>query len=256
MNRSCEGRRRLARPTAVVALVTGGMIACSPAMPPEGATPRGRFEWSLERYDNERYHDAIRGFRDLLLREPLDPTADSARLLLAESYLNTDQELLAANEFQQLATSRPSSPLADDAQLGVCRSYWAVSPGIERDQEFTVKAMEECTELLEFFPRSSLVGDAREIVADARQKLAAKDLRVARFYFDRGVYESAMIYLEALLQKYPETDVVPEALLVLYDCYYEVGFRAEAETVSQRLLELFPDSPEAEAMAERLEDQG
>ena len=115
-------------------LAVGLLAGCAPAMPPEDATPRGRFDWSVDRFEREKYHDAIRGFRDHLLREPLHPTADSSRLLLAESYLATDQELLAANEFRQLATSRPNSPLADDAQFGVCKSYWTVSPDLPRDQ--------------------------------------------------------------------------------------------------------------------------
>ena len=76
-------------------LSLGAVWACSPAMPPENATPRGRFDWSLERYEAGKYHDAIRGFRDHLIREPLHPTADSSRFLLADSYLQTDQELLA-----------------------------------------------------------------------------------------------------------------------------------------------------------------
>jgi outer membrane protein assembly factor BamD len=235
-----------------VALLAG----CAPAMPPEDATPRGRFDWSVERYEAGKYHDAVRGFRDHLLREPLHPTADSSRLLLAESYLATDQELLAANEFRQLATSRPNSPLADDAQLGVCRSFWTVSPDLPRDQEFTGKTIEECTRLMEFFPRSPLVGEARDLVAQARQKMAAKELRVGRYYFDRGFYESAIIYFENVLQTYPEAEVIAETLSVLYDSYSRVGFRAEADLVRQRLIELYPDSPEAQEMLEEDGDEG
>lgn len=234
----------------------GFLAACAPSMPPADATPRGRFEWSLDRYERGKYHDAIRGFRDHLLRDPLHPTADSSRLLLAESYLETDQELLAANEFRQMTTSRPNSPLADDAQFGICRSYWAVSPDLPRDQEFTEKTIEECTRLLEFFPRSPLVGEARDLVAQARQKVAAKELRVGKYYYDRGFYESAIIYLENILQTYPEADVVPETLLVLQDSYYRVGFRMEADAVRQRLLELFPDSRAAQALPERDKDEG
>jgi len=225
-------------------------------MPPEGATPRDRFDWSVERYDRGKYHDAIRGFRDLLIREPLHPTADSSRYLLGESYLETGQELLAANEFQQLATSRPNSPLADDAQYGVCRSYWKLSPDLPRDQEFTEKTIEECTRLLEFFPRSPLVADAREVVADARQKMAAKQLRVGKFYYDRGVYESAIIYFENILQTYPEAEVIPETLFVLQDSYSRVGFRAEATVVRQRLRDMYPDSPQAKKLAASEEDGG
>ena len=237
-------------------LAVGVVAACAPAMPPEGALPRTRFDWSVDRYEREKYHDAIRGFRDHLLREPLHPTADSSRLLLAESYLATDQELLAANEFRQLSTSRPNSPLADDAQFGVCRSFWTVSPGLPRDQEFTEKTIEECTRLLEFFPRSPLAGSARDLVAQARQKMAAKELRVGTFYYDKGLYESAIIYFENILQTYPEAEVAPQTLFVLHDSYAEVGFRAEADLVRQRLIELYPDSPQARELSERDGDEG
>lgn len=218
--------------------------------------PRTRFDWSVDRFEREKYHDAIRGFRDHLLREPLHPTADSSRLLLAESYLATDQELLAANEFRQLAMSRPNSPLADDAQFGVCRSFWIVSPDLARDQEFTEKTIEECTRLLEFFPRSELVGAARDLVAQARQKMAAKELRVGTYYYDRGLLESAIIYFENILQTYPEAEVAPQTLFVLHDSYSRVGFRAEADLVRQRLIELYPDSPQAAEILEGEEDEG
>jgi len=237
-------------------MVIGLLAGCTPAMPPEGALPRTRFDWSVDRFEREKYHDAIRGFRDHLLREPLHPTADSSRLLLAESYLATDQELLAANEFRQLATSRPNSVLADDAQLGVCRSFWAVSPGLPRDQEFTGKAIEECTRLLEFFPRSPLVGEARDLVAQARQKMAAKELRVGKYYYDREFDESAIIYFENILQTYPEADVIPETLLFLHVAYDRVGFRNEAQLVRQRLIELYPDSPQAREISESDGDEG
>jgi outer membrane protein assembly factor BamD (BamD/ComL family) len=86
--------------------------------------------------------------------------------------------------------------------------------------------------------------------------MAAKELRISRYYYDRGFYESAIIYLEHILQTYPEAEVIPETLLVLHDSYSRVGFRMEAEAVRRRLLEVFPDTPEARAMSEQQEDEG
>jgi len=226
----------------LVALASGG---CSVALPPPDATPTLRYEWSRERYEAEKYSDAIRGFRDLLFREPLHATADSARFLLAQAYLNTGQHLLAANEFRMLATSRPNSVVADDAQFGMCRAYWQLAPSIARDQEYTQRTIESCTRLVEFFPRSDLQPEARSMIEAARQKLAAKQARVGSWYFERKLYESSIIYFESLIQEYPETDVVPEALYRLHEAYMRVGFRAEADAVRQQLLTRFPDSPEA-----------
>lgn len=231
--------------------VLGGVTACAVALPPPEATPTERFEWSRERFEEEKYNDAIRGFRDLLFREPLHATTDSARYLLAESYLVTNQHLLAANEFRMLATSRPNSPVADDAQLGMCRSYWEMSPSIPRDQEYTRRAVEACTRLLEYFPRSTLDGDARRLIEEARVKLAEKRASVGNWYYERKFYESAIIYFESTVQEYPDAPVVPEVLGKLHDSYSEVGFLAEANVVRETLLERFPDSPEARALRPR-----
>ena len=230
--------------TKLLALIVfaGG---CAAAMPPPESTPRQRFDWSKERFDGEKYSQAIRGFRDHLFRDPLDATADSARFLLAESYLESDQELLAANEFRQLATTRPNSALADDAQFGVCRAYWKLSPDVARDQEFTRSTIEECTRLVEFYPRSPLATDARAMIAEATQKLAAKDLRIGRWYYSRGLYQSSIIYLESVLETYPGSEVEPEVLALLHDAYSYVGFSREAEQIRERLLQAYPDSPEA-----------
>ena len=237
------------RRTVLLALLAAAVAtACSVALPPPEATPTERFEWSRERFEAGQYNDAIRGFRDLLFREPLHPTTDSARYLLGEAYLATDQHLLAANEFRMLATSRPNSPVADEAQLGMCRAYWELSPSIPRDQDYTERAIEACTRLLEYFPRSPLDGDARELIDRAGLKLAEKRASVGTWYYERKFYESAIIYFESTVREYPEAPVIPEVLGKLHDSYSQVGFLAEADAVRQALLERFPDSPEARAL--------
>lgn len=239
------GRRGL---LAAVLLAASGVTACSVALPPSDATPTERFEWSRDRFEQEKYTDAIRGFRDLLFREPLHPRADSARFLLAESYLQTNQHLLAANEFRMLAQSRPNSPVADDAQLGMCRAYWELSPSIPRDQEYSERAIEACTRLLEYFPRSDLDDEARDLIAEARVKLAAKRARVGTWYYERKFYESAIIYFESTVQQFPDAPVIPAVLAKLQDSYSKVGFLAEASSIRDTLLQRFPDSPEARAL--------
>ncbi len=231
-------------------LVLAGLAAvvasgCGAALPPPESTPRQRFDWALQRMEAGRYQAAVRAFRDLLFREPQTPTADSARLMIAESHLRAGDNLLAASEFTQFHQTRPNSPLADDAQLGTCRAYWQTSPGLPRDQEFTHKAIEECTRLIEFFPRSQHVEQAREILREARQKAAAKNLRTGTWYFNHGLLEAAIIYLEDIVQTYPEADVMPRVLYLLYNSYSVIGFQAEADATRQRLITAYPGSEEA-----------
>lgn len=243
-----RGRVAWGRAALGAVLLAGGATACAPSLPPPESSPRERFDWSRQRFEDGSYAAAIRGLRDHLFRDPLDATADSARLLLAESYLESDQELLAANEYRQLANTRPNSPYADDAQFGTCRAYWALSPDIPRDQEFTEKTIEECTRLVEYYPRSPFVPEAQTLIAQARRKLGDKTLRIGRYYYDRGLYESAIIYFEKVVRDYPETNAVPEALGFLQDAYEIRGFRREAEAIRRQLIEVYPDSPAARAL--------
>lgn len=232
------------RVLAVLAVVAAGCGSLS--MPPTDATIVGRFEWSQEKFDGGDYLAAIRGWEDFLLRDPLNPLADSAKLMLGEAYLQSDQELLAAHEFSQLATTRPNSPLADDAQYGACRAEWALSPKLARDQESTARAMEVCRELIEYFPRSQWVPASDSILGEARAKMAAKEYEIGLWYFKRGFHEAANIYLQEVLTRYPGVPIEPAVLATLYESLRQVGFDAEADEALEKLLRDYGDSPEAQ----------
>lgn len=234
------------RALAVLAVVAAGCGSLT--LPPDGTSIVGRFEWSQEKFDGGDYLGAIRGWEDFLLRDPLNPLADSAKLMLAESYLQTDQELLAAHEFTQLATTRPNSPLADDAQFGACRAQWALSPKLARDQESTARAMEVCRELIEYFPRSPWAPGADSILGEARAKMASKEYEIGLWYFKRGFHEAANIYLQEVLVRFPGAPVEPQVLATLYESLRQVGFNAEADDALEKLLREYPDSPSAQEL--------
>ena len=104
--------------------------------------------------------------------------------------------------------------------------------------------------MLQFFPDSPRREEAVALVREARAKMAAKQLRVGKFYFDQGFYESANIYFESAVEDYPNAPAIPEILYTLYQSYRKLGFDAEADATRQRV---FSDYPSSEA-AQRLED--
>lgn len=229
----------------LLALATAALAACGAKSPPDGLEPVERFEWGLERFEKGDMSSARNGFREFLLNDPLHPRADSAQYMMGEALYRDGRYVEAAEAFSRLATNRPRSPLADDAQLGVCRSYWALSPDLPLDQESTRQAADACGTVLEFYSPTPLEEEARRIRRKARNKLARKRYRVAEWYYDRGAYESANIYLEQILEEYPESDVVPRTLSTLFRSYRELGFDAEAREVRRRLMENYPETPAA-----------
>lgn len=234
----------------------GLSVSCSSARPPEGLTSTGRFEWAQTRFDARDYTVAIRAFRDFLLRDPLNPLVDSAQYMIAEAELRNGEVLVAAGDFEQLATSRPNGPMADAAQFGACRAYWKLSPNVALEQENTRLAIEACRRLLQFFPDSPLRPRAEEIVAKGNAKLAEKQYRIAHFYFRNKLYESANIYYQRALETGPRAPIVPRVLAELYESYRRLGFDSEAAAVRQRLLTEYADSEQARKLQKSHRDNG
>ena len=234
-------------PLAGAAAVCAALLAaaCAAHGPPGQMEPTELFRWSVDRYERGDYGSAAQGFREFLLEEPLHPKVDSAQYLLGESRFRNEKYVQAAEAFDRLAVNRPGSRLADDAQLGVCRSYWRLSPDLALDQSHTRDARDACQRLLQYYTPSPLEEEARELRDSARHKLAAKQFRIARWYFDHGAYQSANIYLEELLDQHPEAPVVPEVMATLFRSYRELGFDREARAIRERLLEEHGDSTAA-----------
>lgn len=222
------------------------LAGCGGNSPPSGLEPPDLFAWSQERFDEESYTSAANGFLAYQIRDPLNPLVDSAQYLAAEAKLRAGQELDAAEEFDRLSTGRPSSPFADDAQFGVCRAFASAAPKVSLSQEYTRRAIDECRRLTQFFPTSPLVPEAEAMMVEAQATLALKSFEIGKYYHDRKLAESAIVYYEKALSEGPSTEILPELLAGLYETYRTIGFETEATSIRERLLAEFPDSEEAD----------
>jgi len=241
-DRDVRGTGVLAAACVGLALLAAG---CGGKSASEQIQPETRLERAMASFEEEDYGDAAEAFREFLLAAPLHPMADSAQYLLAESHFRDEKYIEAAEAFERLAINRPGSSLADDAQLGVCRSYWELSPDLPLDQAYTRQALDACDRMLQYYTPSPLEDRARELRRRARDKIAAKRFRTARWYYEQGAYQSANIYLEDILENHPDAPVVPEVLATLFRSYRELGFDREAREVRRRLLEEHADSEPA-----------
>lgn len=226
------------------------MTACSTAGPPGDLEPPDLFVWSQEKFDMEEFESASIGFLAYMIRDPLSPLVDSAQYMAAEAQLRNGEALEAIQEFRQLSSGRPNSPMADDAQYGACKAYLAASPEVSLSQEFTRLALEECQRLLQFFPTTPFRSDAEKLIAEARAKLARQSYEIGKYYQDRKLPESAIVYYEKSLAEGPSDAFLPDLLERLYRSYSTVGFDTEAVSIRERLVSEFPDSQEARKVRE------
>lgn len=231
------------RKLALLALLLA-LLGCPKGLPQE-ATPDQLYSIGRERFDKRDWDEAIEALQRFLYQDPGHRMADSAQYLIGEAYFNKKQYLTAATEFLRLAQNRPAGPLADDSRYRACESYYNLSPRPELDQEYTDEAIGQCRSVGLLYPGSPYAGEATQRVRELNDKLARKYYLNAVFYYKRRAYDSAIVYLEYVLETYRGTSVEPEALLTLYETYRELGYLREAEQTRERLLREYPDSPQA-----------
>jgi outer membrane protein assembly factor BamD len=228
----------------VFAVLASAMFGCPKDMPPNMPADE-YYRLGLEKFERRDWRGSIQALQRFLFEDPGHQKVDSAQLLIGESYYNQKQYLTAAGEFLRLAQNRPAGQLADDARYRACQSYYNLSPRPELDQEYTEEAIDQCRAVALLYPGSPYASEAALRVKELTDKLARKHYLNAVYYIKRRAYDSAIVYLEYLLETYRGAAVEPEALLKLYETYTKLGYVDEAEETRGRLLSEYPDSPEA-----------
>lgn len=235
------------RVVLLVALFASGCT--SRTIPPARLEPDVLFQQGTEAFQAERYGRAVELLSAFVQTHIGDPRVPEARLMLGRAYVGRGEHLLAANEFQRLATDFPSDPRAADARLLTCEAYSELSPRPERDQEYTRVAITHCESVITLYPQTDRAARAAALVAELREKLAQKAYNTGLFYFRRGSYDAALVYLNEAVNQYPETTVAPAALLRVVQSYDRMGYEEEEAEARARLQRDYPQSPEALGLA-------
>lgn len=189
------------------------------------AKPPGSQLWELVKrarrhFERGYYELAEKDFEEIRDRYPDSPYALWAELKLADCKFFAGKYLEAAvlyEEFEKLHPTNEAVPYVI-FQIGTCYYRMMLSP--DRDQTNTRKAIEAYERLIQNYPDSPYVYEARQRIAKARERLAKHELYVARFYFRTGRYRGAYYRLLYLLENYPETKAASKARS-LASRYYE-----------------------------------
>lgn len=243
-----SGRAGLA---AALAAGAAFSAACSSTPKFAGWTAEQLYEHGEQAFAEEDWGDAREAFEQVLLTFPGFAGIVDARYFLARSFFEDEEYVSAVAEFTRIVQAYPDHERADEAWMGLCRSYAAMSPHPQRDQQYTQQARTTCINVATDF-RGTPTGDSAAAVArDMLDKLAARAYGEAHYYFQRDLYESAERGFMQLLDAFPTTASAPRAIARLIDIYEEWGWDEERAEQEERLLDEFPDSPEAQTVAEK-----
>jgi outer membrane protein assembly factor BamD len=229
-------------------------LSCGPKAPSVVLDAEDQYAVAKREFGEEHWDKALVELQKVVFNYPGAPFIDSAQYLLGMTYFNQDEYPSAVLEFNKLLASYPTSRLADDAAFMVARSDLEMSPRPELGQEHTEKAVDELRDFLDDYPESDRSEEAAELLTRAKGKLAEKAYRNGYLYYRLGHYESALLYLEKVLNDYHDTHWVADARFQIAEVHYKEEKYDRAKEEYQSFLQDFPDHKLAEKAKKKVKD--
>jgi outer membrane protein assembly factor BamD len=178
------------------------------------------------------YQEAIKQLEALQSRFPFSEPARQAQLDLLYVYYKARQIDPAIDAADTFIRENPTNPRVDYAYYMKGLVYFErQSNWLER--KFNVdlsqrppvnakKSFEAFQQLIEKYPHSEYVTDARQRMVYLRNRLADFELHVALYYMRRGAYVGAINRARFCVENYDGAPAVKGSLKVLVDAYREL----------------------------------
>lgn len=212
------------------------------------------FEYAKKEFDEGKYLKSITDFTIIVLKFSGDPVVDDAQYYLAESHFKQGEYLIAASEYQKLINDYPESDYVPLAQFKKGMAYYKLSSRAELDQEYTTRAIKEFQSFLEEYPNHELEKNAETYIKECRIKLSKKKMIAANTYRKMGIYDSAVIYYDIILEDYYDTPQAVDALFWKADCLYRLKKYSESRVTFSAFIEKYPKNGHVQRAKQRVEE--
>jgi outer membrane protein assembly factor BamD len=193
---------------------------------------------------NGDYANAIKQLEGLQSRFPFSEPARQAQLDLIYVYYRSRQTDPAIDAADTFIRENPTNLRVDYAYYMKGLVYFERQPNrlerffkadlSARPPNNTRKSFEAFAALIQKYPHSPYVSDARQRMVYLRNRLAGFELHVAQYYMRRGAYVGALNRAKYCIENYDGAPAVKDSMKVLVDAYHALhmdDLAASAERV-------------------------
>jgi outer membrane protein assembly factor BamD len=180
------------------------------------------FDRAMEALKHNHYDVARLTLQTLINTYPDSEYIARAKLAVADSwYAEGSSASLSEAEIQykDFETFFPNMPEAAEAQMKIANIHYQQMEKPDRDYTHAMRAEQEYRELIQQYPDSKLVPQAKQRLREVQEVIAEREFEVGRFYYTRQSYPAAIARLESLADQYPLYSKADETLYLLGQSY-------------------------------------
>ncbi len=200
------------------------------------------FNQGLANLNSGRASEAAKKFSAVDRQHPYSEYARRSIVLGAFANYRQGRYPEAISAAKRYVTLYPTDKDAAYAQYIIGLSYWRQIPDVTRDQADSRRTLAAFQELIDRYPDSEYVDDAKTKMRFARDQIAGKEMQVGRYYLERKEYLAGINRFRLVVEQYSNTRHTEEALARLVEAYFALGLASEAQTAAAVLGTNYPDS--------------
>ncbi len=202
---------------------------------------------------NGNYQNAIRNYKLLTSRFPFGRYTEQANLELAYTYYKSFRHEEALASINRFLKTYPTHKHVDYAYYlrGLVNFYrdrtflerFTPDLATTRDPQSARQAFLDFSELIGRFPDSRYRDDSRQRMVYLREKLAAHEMAVAKYYLRRDALVAAANRGKYIVETYQQTPYTADALALMATCYTRLGLSNLSDDAERVLAANYPDHP-------------
>ena len=178
---------------------------------------------------------AAKKFNEAEILFPQANSAPQSALMAAYSYYTQDYYGDAIAELQRFLKVYPSHKDLSYVYYLLAVCYYEQIVDEKKDLQSIVKAKENFNLILKNYPNTEYAIDAEFKLGLINDILAAKEMYLGRYYYDKKKWISAINRFREIIDSYDTTIYAEEALHRLVEVHYTIGLIDEAEKYAQLL---------------------
>ena len=210
---------------------------------PVNKSPEAYLKDGEELYKNKKYEESITQWKKVKEYGAASPLlAAIADLKIADAQFESKNYIEAAASYESFSKFHPNSERVPYAlyRLGLCNFNQVT--GYDTDQTPVKNAINMFESFLKQYPSSEFADDVRQKLADCITQQVRYEIYIGRFYLRFGKYQASIKHLEECVARYPQSQILDEALLYLEKAYLLNNEKAKGRETFNRLFIKFPTS--------------
>ncbi len=216
------------------------------------------FDKAINDIEHSRYSVARLTLQTLMNTYDTSEFLAKAKLATADSWYREGGSsglAQAESEYKDFILFYPAMEEAAEAQEKVCDIHFQQMEKADRDPTHTLRAEDECRQVIVQFPNSSFAPQAEQRLRQIQENEAEAEYRVGMFYQNKGNNFAAANRLQTLVDNFPIYSKADDAAWLAATSWSRLGDRFEKQEIAQltRLVRDYPLSPWVEPAKTRLQ---